>query len=801
MNASISRAVRRVVHAFGLAACGAAVAGPVAAAQLEEIVVTAQKREQNLLDVPLAVSAISGQTLEATGIESVADFEFLLPSLVVAENSGGGLVATALVTRGIGVNGNIPYFEPSTALFIDGAYRSRSAIGLDDLVNIDRVEYLRGPQSTLHGRNASAGVLSIYTKLPRDQWGGFVELTGYQEATGRDPFGFRVKGETSGPVSEDFGAGISFSYHDREDLYTVTGSELIDSVNGLKDYSIRGQIAFEPNDTFFLRVTGGLTDRDHNGPATELFFAEDAFTGLFPVLEGVNDGLRARQAGVDLGPEANELFDLLLALGAVPTPEGVTVTPPHNSTWDRKIHLNGAKEDYFKGDDITVNIEWNLPAGVTLSSVTSYNDYEGFDTQDIDQLTMPIGLFEEKQWGDAFSQELRLSSASGEGSIDWLLGAYYLQDKMRRQVEFQLGPNAPILGVGINGDTGRFNGGLDTDSFSIFGQVNWRATDKLEVAVGARWIDEDKDGFKINSNYNGDGPASPVFQAGGFAAIFDPADSGDSSLSTSDTSYSLTLNYKPSDSMLLYGLYSRGFKSGGFNVVWGPIGPGDPGFIFGDETVDLFEAGLKGTFVQGRLQASVSAFHQTHDDYQTAAFIGTIFNLSNAEEARTQGVELDLAWAASESWLFSLNAALIDAQYVKFTRGPCHALATPDANGFCDQSGDQLPFVAEWTANVSAEYRRPLANGTLRLRADAALSDDYNPDLVLAPFLEQDGYTRVSLRAGWENERFGLTAFVNNITDEEIVDWAGSANVVPGASGQFVIQSGRTYGLTARVSF
>lgn len=147
---------------------------PAHSAELEEIVVTATKRAESLLDVPLAVSALSGSSLQAAGIESVADLEFFFPSIVVAENSGGGLVATALVTRGIGVNGNIPYFEPSTALFIDGAYRSRSALGLDDLVNIERVEYLRGPQSTLYGRNASAGVLSIYTQRPRDEWGGFV---------------------------------------------------------------------------------------------------------------------------------------------------------------------------------------------------------------------------------------------------------------------------------------------------------------------------------------------------------------------------------------------------------------------------------------------------------------------------------------------------------------------------------------------------------------------------------------------------------------------------------------------------
>ena len=225
--------VRKLVMTIASASALAAI--PAQASNLEEIIVTAQKREQSLIEVPLAVGAISGATLEAKGVESVADLEFSLPSLVIAENSGGGLVATALVTRGIGVNGNIPYFEPSTALFIDGAFRSRSALGMDDLVNIERVEYLRGPQSTLYGRNASAGVISIYTQRPREEWGGQVEATVSQERAGEDPMGYLVRGEASGPLSDKVGAGLSFTRRNNDDLYEVTGSPEIDSVNGRED--------------------------------------------------------------------------------------------------------------------------------------------------------------------------------------------------------------------------------------------------------------------------------------------------------------------------------------------------------------------------------------------------------------------------------------------------------------------------------------------------------------------------------------------------------------------------------------
>ena len=790
--------VRKLVMTIASASALAAI--PAQASNLEEIIVTAQKREQSLIEVPLAVGAISGATLEAKGVESVADLEFSLPSLVIAENSGGGLVATALVTRGIGVNGNIPYFEPSTALFIDGAFRSRSALGMDDLVNIERVEYLRGPQSTLYGRNASAGVISIYTQRPREEWGGQVEATVSQERAGEDPMGYLVRGEASGPLSDKVGAGLSFTRRENDDLYEVTGSPEIDSVNGREDYSIRGQLEFQPSEALNIRVTGGTADRDVNGPATELFFDDAALGGLFTVLEGFNDALRARQGGADLG-EMNPTVDFLLSVGAVPTPTGVTVTPPHNDPWDRKIHLNDRKQGGLDGSDIVIDAAYEINDGLTFNAVASWNEYEGNDSQDIDQLTWPVGKFAETQEGDAMTLEVRLTSEPKDSGIGWIIGAFYLKDEMERDVQFQLGPNAPLFAVGLNGDTGDFTGGVDTESISIFGQVDWDLSDRAHLSLGARWIDEEKDAEKINDNFNGTGPASPVFQAGGFAAIFDPTDSGGDSLSTSDGTYSINLSYDLSDEVLVYALHSRGFKSGGFNVVWGPIGVGENGFEFDDETVKAFEVGMKGTFLDGALQSSLAAFHQTHDNYQTAAFIGTIFNLSNAEEASTKGVEADLSWAPTDALLFTASLAWTDAQYEDFKTGPCNQLQTPGPNGFCDQSGYQLPFVSDWTGNVSAQYTQPMAMGDLILRADLAMATDYNPDLVLAPYYRQDGYERLSLRATWRTERFDITVFGNNVTDAEIVDWAGSTNVIPGGSGQFVIQSGPVYGITGRVNF
>lgn len=630
--------------------------------------------------------------------------------------------------------------------------------------------------------------------------GRLCDLTGSIESVGQDPFTVVFKGEASGPISDRVGGGLSFTYRDAEDLYEVTGSPFIDSVNGSREYSVRGQLEFKPSDALNIRITGGIGDREHNGPATELFFDDAAFTGLLPLLQSFNEGLRARRGGADLGA-ANATFDLLLSLGAVPTAAGVSVIPPHNGPWDRKIHLNDPKNGFLDGEDFALDIGRELANGWTLSAVTSFNQYEAFDQQDIDQTTLPIGKFEEGQQGESFSQEVRLSSAAGAGPVDWIIGAFFLKDEMRRQVEFQLGPDAPLLGVGINGDTGRFDGGVDTDSVSAFGQLTWRANERLDIGAGLRWIREEKDAFKTNSSFNGSAAASPVFLGGGFAAIFDATDSGADDRSTSEVTYSINASYEVTDTVRLYGSHSRGFKSGGFNVVWGPIGRGEDGFEFGDETVSAFEVGLKGSFLDGRLQMSTAAYHQTHDDYQTAAFVGTIFNLSNAEEASTKGIETDIVWAPTAALRLNLNVAFTDAKYEAFALGPCDALDTPGANGFCDQSGERLPFVSDFTANLGAEYRFDLQASSVTVRADLALATDYNPDLVLAPFLEQDGYERLNMRTTWSSDRFDLTAFATNITDAQIVDWAGAANIIPGSSGQFVIQSGRSYGLTARLKF
>ncbi|MBM3344915.1 MAG: hypothetical protein FJY55_00200 [Betaproteobacteria bacterium] len=796
-----SRVVRGIIRIMSITACGAIVAAPAAAQQLDEIIVTAQKREQSLLEVPAAVSAISGDSLQSAGIESVGELEFYIPSIVIAENSGSAVVATALVTRGIGVNGNLPYFEPSTALFVDGAYRSRSALGLDDLVNIDRVEFLRGPQSTLYGRNASAGVLSVLTERPRDEWGGFLDVTGQVESVGEDPFGFLARGEASGPVSDTVGAGLSFTYRDLDDVMEVTGSPQIDSVNGEESYTVRGQLEFKVSDALNVRVTGGIANRDLNGPASELFFDAGSF-GLFTLLESFNDGLRARQNGEDLGAGANATFDGLLALGVVPTAEGVPVTPPHNDAWDRRVHWDEQKFGGLEGSDVALDIRYELANGWTLNAVSSYNEYEAADHQDLDQTPLPIGTYEETQEGDAISQEIRLTSKAGDGPVDWIVGAFYLKDELSRQVEFQIDADGPLLGAGVNGDVGRFVGSLDTDSISVFGDLTWRPADKWELAAGLRWIREEKDAVKTNSRFNGSGPVSAAFVAGPFASVFDPSDSGSDDLSTNDTTYSVRVSYDINDDLLLYGLHSRGFKSGTFNIVWGPVGPAEDGFEVRNETVDAFELGVKGTFADGRVQLSADVYHQTHEDYQTAAFIGTIFNLSNAEEASTQGLEVDAQWAPTDRLRLSASLAFTDAEYEEFTNAPCSTVDTPDANGNCDQSGYQLPFVSDWTATIGAQYERPLPLGDLILRADLAVAGDYNPDLQLAPYFEQDGYERLNLRATWSTERFDLTGFVSNLTDAEIVDWGGASNLGQGTtSGQFIIQSGRTFGLTGRVKF
>lgn len=775
--------------------------------QIEEIVVTAQKREQSLLEVPLSVSALGGVTLEKAGVESVDDIELLIPSFYVAENSGSALIATAFVTRGIGVNGNIPYFEPSTALFVDGSFRSRSALGMSDLVNVERIEMLRGPQTTLYGRNASAGVLAIHTARPREQWGGFVDLRLDREDVDEEPFSYLVRGETSGPLSDTIGAGISFTYRDQDDAFTVTGSPIVTSENDDEAYSVRGQLEFQPNRAN-VRITGGYSDRTANGPAPEIFWDELAVNGLLTLLENTNAVLGLRQAGVDLEaggapPGTNAQLDALLAIGVQPLPEGVTVIPPHNDRWDRRIHMNEPYRYELSGGDITIDASVDLPNGLIFNSVTSYNEYDGEQvTLDIDQLPVDIGRFREPQSGEAFSQELRLSSPEGDGRFDWIAGVFYLYDDMNREVSFLLDGDAPLFGVGIDGDTGFFQGGVTTKSLSAFGQGTWRLNDRTELSAGLRFTDETKDGFKRNSSFNGAGPASPVFLNGGFASVFDPADSGSTERDTTGESFSLTLSHQTTEEWLLYGRYSRGFKSGGFNVVWGPVGPGESGFEFDDETVDSFEVGAKGVVLEGRGQIGLSAFYQTHDDYQTAAFLGTIFSLSNAEEARTQGIELETSWLLTDAFSLALNLSWVDAEYETFTQGPCDALDTPGPGGFCDQSGEQLPFVSDFSGNLSFEYAWPLAAGEVSLRGDLAYASDYNPDLVLAPFLEQDAYTHVNLRLAWSNDTFDVAVFAENLTDAEIVDWAGAVNVIPGTtSGQFVVREGRTVGVSGRVRF
>ena len=535
----------------------AAQAQPAAPAQPEEIVITAQGRRQILQDVPLAVTAVGGQQMLNSGASDIRQLNQLAPSLLVS-STGTEANGSARI-RGIGTVGDNPGLESSVAVFIDGVYRSRSGIGLNELGEIDRVEVLRGPQGTLFGRNASAGLIHIITKRPQFEWGGYGELSyGNFNAV-------RAAGGISGPITEQIAFRLDAVYAHRQGFYDVVnaaaGTE--NHVNNRNRLMTRGQLLFEPNADLTVRLIGDYTTRKESCCGAVYV----GFDETFDPTPGTPGDFAVRAPGAGGSPDGNRIIDVLTSLGGI--------FPSRGDPFDRKIAITPGTTYKGKTTDwgLSGQVDWDISDAAKLTSITAYRGYKSEQPGDIDYNNVDIWFRPDD--GNAFrqfktfSQELRLQGSTFKDKLDWLLGGYFASEKLhlRDNVTYgsqygaftscrlvaTLNPNPllrsttapgclgttpqPLLG----GATGRqaiaaalgaaapvVLAGLDRlstvnnvgDEFANYKQdsTNWalfthnilHVTSKLDFTVGLRYTHEKKD-FK--ADFNNTNTICPVQQA------------------------------------------------------------------------------------------------------------------------------------------------------------------------------------------------------------------------------------------------------------------------------------------------
>jgi iron complex outermembrane receptor protein len=770
--------------------------GTGASDDVDEIVVSARRRDESAQDIPVAVSVVGGEHIDNTGSFNVGRLTQLTPTLQFyssnPRNSGVNI-------RGIGIPFGLTNdgIEQGVGIYVDDVYYSRVASATFDFLDVAQIEVLRGPQGTLYGKNTTAGAINITTRQPTFTFEGRAELT-------IGNLGFKqLKAAVSGPLSDKVAARIAVSGTSRRGtIFNLTTNNWINEQDNL---GIRGQLSWQPKDGLDVSLAGDFNTQNPECCA-------QIYVGT-----GTTQRALARQYAA-----------LAAAQGyAVPS------TNPFDRVTDVDANLNAGN----KIGGAALKVKWDLDEG-TLTSVTAWRFWDWTPSNDRDFTGLPITTRSENpSQQDQWTQEFRYAQ-SGD-NFDFLIGAFAYTQKIRTQGLQVQGPAASrwlLTGAlaldptVLDGLTARNDIRLDNASAALFGQLSWKVTDKLTIQPGVRLNYDKKDGLYDSVVTNGAGQlvtfasADPriVAQRGvlapqRFEAKFDDW----------NFSYDLTASYQVAPDILAYATYAKSFKSGGINLNGVPNdAAGNPLVAAGTvkpENVDHFEAGLKTQYWDRKVTFNLSAFRTDVGNYQalvTNGQLGVLRGyLANAGKVRTQGLEWDFSIRPSERFNAYLNGAYTDAKYRRFVDAPCPPelsgggsgtpVAPPGVVGNspanCDISGQHLPGISKWSFSYGAEANTPTTlfgkEGELYLGVDGSYRTGFSSNPSPSIYTDVDGYALTNLRAGFRTPQ-GLNIFLwgRNLFD---VDYFEQLAIPSGNTGLIVGQPGdvRTYGLTLKAEF
>jgi outer membrane receptor protein involved in Fe transport len=798
---------------------------------VDEIVVTAQRREQSLQDVPVVVSAFSEQMLEDAGVRDIKDLQFLTPGLVVTSTTSE-VVTTARI-RGVGTVGDNPGLESSVGVTVDGVYRPRNGVGFNDLGELTRIEVLKGPQGTLFGRNTSAGIINIITEAPSFQFGVEGELT-----VGN--YGQRgIAGSVTGPLDDrGFAAGRIYAARRVRDGFNDVrlgeGPRTETEDQNQDFWTARGQLLFNLSNTTNLRVIADFTDRDE-------------------------DCCSATQ--IRVGPTGS-IVDLLA------TDQGV-LNPPR--PFDRIAFSNRGTEQRIQDTGISaeLNTEFTLfGEDATFTSLTAYRHWDSVNGQDSDFTSADIlyrpadGTF--AQTFETLTQEFRLAGSAGR--VDYLVGAFFLSEDLTRNDRFLQGADyetylSLILSSGTNplqvsaltglapGQSFRVGEGFldrysqDTRSVALFTHNIIDITDQIDVTLGLRYTTEEKELFSRFTNSDGGRACAavrarapflpPAAAAGAIPIICLPFfNNGFNDRQTTqkreenELTGTAKLSYRPNDDLLLYASYARGYKSGGFNldraISANGLPTGAPGLLpvrdtsFEAETVDSYELGVKSTLLNGQLLLNATGFHQIFEQFQLNTFLGTTFVVESIPEVTSTGVDADFIYLTPVDGLsFQGGFTYAQTEYSEFTAADLSNPARFQQLQLLP--GERLSFAPELSGTASVTYEREMAGLTARFFLGAKYTSEYNTGSDLLPFKVQDGFTLLNGRIGLgtPDDRIRVELFAQNLTDENyyqvVFNQTLQGQAFPATGpynpatdtvtyGAFLGQP-RTYGVTLRLQY
>lgn len=777
----------------------------------EEIVVTAQKREQNLMDVPVAVSVVTGEQLVRDGIKDMGDLQQYVPNLIV---SGSQTATTSTFSiRGISSTSNNFGVESSVGLYVDGVYRSRQSSMINDLIDVEAVEVLRGPQGTLFGKNTPAGAVVVRTRAPSQDRDAFVDVTvGDYDL-------IRVSAAANVPISDELSMRATIFSSQRDgyvDDYTL-GKDLYndrDRIGG------RLQFLWEPSDDFNMRIIADYAEIDEICCAAATLVDGIYAHGSLATGPRLGSDAALLQFGGTVFtdfPYPQPFLDALAGLpGTIVTGVGIE---------DHIASMNFLPISKNEDTGLSMEINKTFGNGHTLTSITAVRSFDTYDDSDVDFSNVDLVTRINDADQSSLSQEFRYAGEFGQGS-NFVVGAYYFGQEIKQStdtigtpflqlyltgnpsiqaindlvngVAFLAGPPYQPAGVSFLPDIWSNDAIVqDQDGWAVFGQVDFAFADDFILTLGARYTDETK---KIKAAFTQNTPTGPIPNFGAISVIgcqvqmcdpsvgpfnpFDPATIAtfvpffsdgwgaygfpplaprtdlDDQLSDDAVTGTAKLAWTPGETSMLYLSYATGYKSGGTNTERIPASFDS---IFGPESSRSFEIGYRADFRRARL--AVTLYDTEFEDFQAQTFTGAGFNLQNAGTIDNTGIEVELLLRPTDNFEAQFIYSHNEVEFAEFDAGTCwdaYSFHTgiPDPGlplaynplinpAICSKSGEQQAYNPEDRFFVALQYEFNLGtDNTLFIRGEYSSYSEQLTDGDLDPFTQQDGFDIINARVG-----------------------------------------------------
>ena len=753
-----------------LAGAIAVAAGASNAAMLEEIVVTAQQRAESLQDVPVSVAAVTAEKMSNAGIVDLQGLSELVPNFSINETG----ISTTVTIRGIssGIN---PGFEQSVGIYNDGIFYGRDQLARIPMIDMERVEILRGPQGILFGKNSIAGAVSQISAKPTDDFEGSVTAL-YEPDHGEQD----LRVTLSGPLSENVSGRIAILDRtlDGYVFNTVSGQD----EQNEEEQVIRASLRWDVNDDVTANLKVSRSTFDTVGRNMEVYNS------------------------IGTPDHISVLNSFVATSDAVASP----VESGLNYSADNNGHFSDNEVS-----DVTLTVDWDME-GFSLTSVTGFVEYEFDENCDCDFSGAAIFDAARQEEYEQFSQEFRFTSDLG-GDFDYIGGVFFQSTELNYKDQISL-PAPTLIGdvlAGLAPALAPFAPGASTDRsfnqegdlWAVFAQGSYTLTDDLRVTVGGRYTKETKDADRTQQH-----KAVPAFGglyqpavtadavSGAYNALWgifaiEPYDKIVGKLDDSSFTPVVTVEWDANEDTMTYLTWTKGFKSGGFdarsnghpdvavtnagNPISGNAITGS--WEFDREEATSIELGSKMSLADGAAELNIALYMTEYSDLQVSQFDGTLgFNVTNAGEATVQGLEADGRWAISDNITLTGSAAYLDFNYDKFPNSQCYFGQTSDSAdfaGLCDVGGQRKEYTPELQGNIGAAWMGDVGEGmVLNASVDLVYMDDYLYASNLDPRTKQDATTQVSARVAisdtdgnWEVALLG-----RNLTDETVINFGGN---------------------------